>query len=51
MAEITFYGAAQEVNGSCHLVSSPALGAILLDCGLHQGMKAKVIPVSSFRRI
>ena len=41
MAEITFYGAAQEVTGSCHLVSSPALGAVLLDCGLHQGMKAK----------
>jgi metallo-beta-lactamase family protein len=40
MATITFYGAAQEVTGSCHLLSSPALGKILLDCGLHQGRRA-----------
>lgn len=37
MATITFYGAAQEVTGSCHLLESPALGRVLLDCGLHQG--------------
>lgn len=41
MATITFYGAAQEVTGSCHLVSSPAFGNILLDCGLHQGSRVR----------
>ncbi|MFV0664106.1 MBL fold metallo-hydrolase RNA specificity domain-containing protein [Denitromonas sp.] len=37
MATLTFHGAAQEVTGSCHLLESPALGRVLLDCGLHQG--------------
>jgi metallo-beta-lactamase family protein len=37
MATITFLGAAQEVTGSCHLLQSPALGNVLLDCGMHQG--------------
>ena len=37
MATLTFYGAAQEVTGSCYLVESPALGRVLLDCGMHQG--------------
>lgn len=37
MATVTFHGAAQEVTGSCHLLESPALGRVLLDCGLHQG--------------
>ena len=37
MATLTFYGAAQEVTGSCHLIESPALGRVLLDCGLRQG--------------
>ena len=37
MATITFLGAAQEVTGSCHMVESPSLGRILLDCGMHQG--------------
>lgn len=37
MATITFYGAAQEVTGSRHLLESPALGRVLLDCGMHQG--------------
>ena len=37
MATITFHGAAQEVTGSCHLLESPALGRVLLDCGMHQG--------------
>ncbi|WP_105167279.1 MBL fold metallo-hydrolase RNA specificity domain-containing protein [Pseudoalteromonas sp. T1lg23B] len=41
MATVTFYGAVQEVTGSCHLVHSDALGEVLLDCGMHQGMKAK----------
>ena len=37
MATITFHGAAQEVTGSCHLLESPALGRVLLDCGVRQG--------------
>ena len=37
MATITFLGAAQEVTGSCHLLESPSVGRILLDCGMHQG--------------
>jgi metallo-beta-lactamase family protein len=37
MATLTFIGAAQEVTGSCHLLESPSLGRVLLDCGLHQG--------------
>ena len=37
MASIRFLGAAQEVTGSCHLLSSPAVGKVLLDCGMHQG--------------
>ena len=40
MARITFHGAAQEVTGSCHLVESPSLGRVLLDCGLLQGGNA-----------
>ncbi|MEZ5568420.1 MAG: MBL fold metallo-hydrolase [Halioglobus sp.] len=37
MATVTFFGAAQEVTGSCHRLESPALGTVLLDCGMHQG--------------
>ncbi len=37
MATLTFYGAAQEVTGSCHLLESKACGRVLLDCGLRQG--------------
>lgn len=37
MATLTFMGAAQEVTGSCHLLESPAIGKVLLDCGMHQG--------------
>ncbi len=37
MATITFHGAAQEVTGSCHELESPAIGRVLLDCGMHQG--------------
>lgn len=40
MATLTFHGAAQEVTGSCYLLESPALGRILLDCGMHQGRDA-----------
>ncbi len=37
MATVTFLGAAKEVTGSCHLLESPSIGRILLDCGMHQG--------------
>ncbi len=37
MATITFYGAAQQVTGSCYLLESPAIGRILLECGMRQG--------------
>ncbi len=37
MAILTFHGAAQEVTGSCHLLESPGVGRVLLDCGMHQG--------------
>jgi metallo-beta-lactamase family protein len=38
MPSLTFYGAAQEVTGSCHLLSV-ADSRILLDCGMHQGSR------------
>lgn len=37
MATITFHGAAQEVTGSCYELESPAIGRVILDCGMHQG--------------
>jgi metallo-beta-lactamase family protein len=37
MATVTFYGAAQEVTGSCHLLETIGGGRVLLDCGMHQG--------------
>ena len=37
MAIVYFWGAAQEVTGSCHLVESASFGKVLLDCGMHQG--------------
>ncbi len=37
MATLTFHGAAREVTGSCYLLQSPAVGNVLLDCGMHQG--------------
>lgn len=37
MATVQFLGAAQEVTGSCHLVTMPGIGRVLLDCGMHQG--------------
>ncbi|WP_026377455.1 MBL fold metallo-hydrolase RNA specificity domain-containing protein [Aestuariibacter salexigens] len=37
MATVKFFGAVQEVTGSCHMLQSSAFGCVLLDCGLHQG--------------
>lgn len=37
MATITFYGAAQQVTGSCYLLESPACGRVLMECGIQQG--------------
>jgi metallo-beta-lactamase family protein len=37
MANIKFFGAAQEVTGSCHMLESLSFGRVLLDCGMHQG--------------
>jgi len=37
MATLVFHGAAQQVTGSCYLLETPALGRILLECGMHQG--------------
>lgn len=39
--KITFYGAAQNVTGSKHLIDSQGY-KILLDCGLHQGRRSEV---------
>jgi len=38
--ELTFYGAAQTVTGSMHLVECNSY-RILLDCGLYQGRRAE----------
>lgn len=38
---ITFYGAAQNVTGSKHLIDTQGY-KILLDCGLHQGRRSEV---------
>lgn len=37
MADLAFLGAAREVTGSCHMLESPAVGRVILDCGMHQG--------------
>jgi metallo-beta-lactamase family protein len=37
MATVTFYGAAQEVTGSCYLLETVGGGRVLLECGMHQG--------------
>lgn len=39
MATLTFWGAAQQVTGSCHLVETER-GRLLLDCGMFQGEPA-----------
>jgi metallo-beta-lactamase family protein len=37
--KVTFYGAAQNVTGSKHLIQTGSGEHILLDCGLHQGQR------------
>jgi metallo-beta-lactamase family protein len=44
--KITFYGAAQNVTGSKHLVETGGL-RILLDCGLHQGKRSEARALNS----
>ncbi len=39
MPKLTFYGATQQVTGSCYLLDTPA-SRVLLDCGLFQGPPA-----------
>ncbi|WP_221047821.1 MBL fold metallo-hydrolase RNA specificity domain-containing protein [Methylogaea oryzae] len=39
MATLTFWGAAQQVTGSCHLLET-SHGRLLLDCGMFQGEPA-----------
>lgn len=43
--KITFYGAAQNVTGSKHLVETGGM-RILLDCGLHQGPRDTTDPLN-----
>jgi metallo-beta-lactamase family protein len=50
MATIQFLGAAQEVTGSCHLLTVPQVASLLLDCGMHQGGDAiERLPTEHFQ--
>jgi len=46
--EITFYGAAQHVTGSKHLLTTPNGHRILLDCGLYQGLGKETDPMNRY---
>lgn len=39
MALLNFYGAIQQVTGSCYLVETHSGIRVLLDCGMHQGRR------------
>ncbi|HQV00064.1 MAG TPA: MBL fold metallo-hydrolase, partial [Bacteroidia bacterium] len=45
--QITFYGAAQTVTGSKHLLRLKSGYAVLLDCGMFQGMGAQNLSLNS----
>ncbi|WP_071870774.1 MBL fold metallo-hydrolase RNA specificity domain-containing protein [Atopomonas hussainii] len=39
MALLTFYGAVRQVTGSCYLLETHEGARVLLECGMHQGLR------------